>query len=90
VECVYCKKQYQFLRQRDCEHYGYQAKMQKIICTKMPIAIKWRFKNYSRVLPPRMIHIEIYGTMAASSGATQPIEVPLSSQSIHNTGNVGS
>jgi hypothetical protein len=37
-----------------------------------------------------MIHIEIYGTMAASSGATQPIEVPLSSQSIHNTGNVGS
>jgi hypothetical protein len=41
------------------------------------------------VVPPRMTHMEIYGTLAASSGATQPIEAPSSTKSTHTMGNVG-
>jgi hypothetical protein len=41
------------------------------------------------VVPPRMIHIEIYGAMASSFGATQLLELPSLNQSTHNMRNVG-
>jgi hypothetical protein len=56
---------------------------------KMPMDVRRWFQNFSNVVPTRMTHIEIYGTLAASSGATQPIEAPFSTQSIHTTRNVG-
>jgi hypothetical protein len=56
---------------------------------KMPMDVRRWFQNFSNVVPARMTHVEIYGTLAASSGATQPIEAPFSTQSIHTTRNVG-
>jgi hypothetical protein len=85
----YYKKQYQYQRQRALEHYVYKAKMQRIICTKVPVFVKRQFQNCGRVTPPRMIHIEIFGAMVSSSRAMQPIQAPCSSHSTHNRGNVG-
>jgi hypothetical protein len=64
---------------RDCclEHYGYQTNLEKslrAICTKMPAVVRDRFKHCDNVVPGRMSHVEMYGTLAASSGATQPVQ----------------
>ena len=68
------------------EHYGYKAKAQKSICTKMPMAMKQRFQNCGNVVPTRMSHVELYGTLAASFGATQLVETLSLTQSIHTNG----
>jgi hypothetical protein len=42
----------------------------RAICTKMPVAVRERFKHCDNVVPGRMSHVEMYGTLAASSGDT--------------------
>jgi hypothetical protein len=53
----------------------------RAICTKMPVAVRERFKHCSNVVPGRMSHVEMYGTLAASSRATQPVQTPPSTHS---------
>ena len=40
-----------------------------------------RFKDCGNMVPGRMSHVELYGTLAASSRATQLVEIPTSTQS---------
>jgi hypothetical protein len=68
------------------EHYGYQAKTQRVICTKMLAAVRRWFQNCGNVVPARMTLVELYGTLAASSRATQPVETPCLTQSTHTNG----
>jgi hypothetical protein len=75
VECMYCKKQFPYQRNRCFEHYPYQAKIQRIIYTMMPMVVRWRFQNCGNVVPTRMAHMEIYGTLATSFEATQPVKI---------------
>jgi hypothetical protein len=68
-----------YRRDRCLEHYGYQTNPEKslrAIYTKMPVAVKDRFKHCDNVVPGRMSHVEMYATLAASSGATQPVQTP--------------
>ena len=72
-----------YWRDRCLEHYGYQANLEKslrVICEKMLMAVRDWFKHCDIVVPRRMSHMEIYGTLAASSRATQPIQTPPSTQ----------
>jgi hypothetical protein len=92
VECVFCKKPMSYRRDRCLEHYGYQTnpeKLLRVICTKMPVAVRERFKHCDNVVPGRMTHVEMYGTLAASSGATQPVQTPPSIHSGDTNGNGG-
>jgi hypothetical protein len=84
---VFCQKKYVFIKKRALEHYGYLAKTKRIVCTKMLVAVRQRFQNCGGNVPPRMTHMELYGTLVASFGATQPREAPSSTQSIHTTAN---
>jgi hypothetical protein len=52
--------------------------MPRAICTRMPVAVRERFKDCSNMVPGRMSHLELYGILAASFGATQPVETPTS------------
>jgi hypothetical protein len=61
-------------RDQCLEHYSYQAKLLRAICTKMPVDVREWFKDCGNVVLGRMSHVELYGTLAASSGATQPIQ----------------
>jgi hypothetical protein len=73
-----------YRRDRCLEHYGYQTNPEKslrAICAKMPVAARDRFKHCDNVVPRRMSHVEMYGTLAASSGATQPVHTPPSTHS---------
>jgi hypothetical protein len=87
IECVFCQKKYVYVKKRALAHYGYMAKTEKIVCARMPIDVRRRFQNCGGNAPPRMTHMELYGTLAASSGATQPGEAPSSTQSTHTTAN---
>jgi hypothetical protein len=40
----------------------------------MPVAVRERFKHYDNVVPGRMSYVEMYGTLAASSRATQLVQ----------------
>jgi hypothetical protein len=53
------------------------------------MAVRRRFQNCGGVVLPRMTHVEIYGTLAASYGAIQPVDAQSSTQSTHTMGNVG-
>jgi hypothetical protein len=88
IECVFCQKKYVYVKKRALEHYGYLAKRERIVCTRIPVAMRRRFQNCGGNAPPRMTHMELYGTLAASSGATQPGEAPSSTQSTHTVANV--
>jgi hypothetical protein len=44
IECVFCQKKYVYVKKRALEHYSYMAKTERIVCTRMPIAVR----------PPRM------------------------------------
>jgi hypothetical protein len=68
------KKQLSYWRNLCFEHYVYLIKTQRIICTKMPMAVRRWFQNCSNMVPTRMTQVEIYGTLAASSEATQLVE----------------
>ena len=84
VECVFRKKPMSYRRDRYLEHYGYQTnpeKLLKAICAKMPMVVRDWFKHCDNVVPGGMSHLEMYGTLAASSGATQPVQVPPSTHS---------
>jgi hypothetical protein len=81
IECVFCQKKYVYIKKRALEHYGYLAKTQRIVYTKMPAAVRQRFQNCDGNAPLRMTH------MAASSGATQLGEAPSSTQSTHTAAN---
>jgi hypothetical protein len=87
IECVFCQKKYVYVKKRALEHYSYLAKTEKIVCMRMPVAVRRRFQNCGGNVPPRMTHMELYGSLAASSGATQPREAPSSTQSIHTAAN---
>jgi hypothetical protein len=92
VECVFCKKPMSYRRDRCLEHYGYQTNPEKslrAICTKMPVAVREQFKYCDNVVPGRMRHVEMYGTLAASSGATQPVQIPPSIHYGDTNGNEG-
>jgi hypothetical protein len=68
-----------YRRDRCLEHYGYQTNLEKslrAICTKMQVAVRDRFKHCGNVVPGRMSHVEMYGTLAASSGTIQPVQTP--------------
>jgi hypothetical protein len=54
----------------------------------MLVAVRRWFQNCGTVVPAKMTHEEIYGTLAASSGATQPVEALSLTQSTHTMGNV--
>jgi hypothetical protein len=89
---VFCKKLMSYWRDRCLEHYGYQVNPEKslrAICTKMPVAIREWFEQCDNVVPGRMSHVEMYGTLVASSGATQPIQTPPSTHSGDTNGNGG-
>jgi hypothetical protein len=60
VECIFCKKLMSYRRDRCLEHYGYQAKSLRAICTKMSVAVRERFKDCGNVVPGRMSHVELY------------------------------
>jgi hypothetical protein len=79
------KKQLSYWRNLCFEHYVYLIKTQRIICTKMPMAVRRWFQNCSNMVPTRMTQVEIYGTLAASSEATQLVEALSLTQSIHTT-----
>jgi hypothetical protein len=51
--------------------------------------VRWWFQNCGNMVPARMTHVEIYGTLAASSEAIRPVEALSSTQSTHIMGNVG-
>jgi hypothetical protein len=95
IECVFCQKKYVYVKKWALEHYGLgalrpwstMAKTQRIVCTKMPTTVRRQFQNCGGNAPPRMMHMELYGTLAASSGATQPGEAPSSTQSTHTAAN---
>jgi hypothetical protein len=87
IECVFCQKKYVYVKKWALEHYGYMAKTERIVCTRMPIAVRRQFQNCGGNAPPRMTHMELYGTLAASSRATQPGEAPSSTQSTHTAAN---
>jgi hypothetical protein len=81
-----------YRRDRCLEHYGYQANLAKslrAIYTKMPVAVRERFKHCSNVVPRRMSHVELYRTLAASFGATQPVQTPPSTHSGYTNENGG-
>jgi hypothetical protein len=84
IECMFCQKKYVYVKKRALKHYGYLVKIQRIVCTKMPAAVRRQFQNCGGNAPPRMTHMELYGTLAPSSGATQPS----STQSTHTMANV--
>jgi hypothetical protein len=78
IECMFCQKKYVYVKKWALEYYGYLAKIERIVCTKMPAAVRRRFQNCGGNAPPRMTHMELYGTLAASSRTTQPGEAPSS------------
>jgi hypothetical protein len=53
------------------------------------VAVRERFKDCDNAVRGRMNHMELYGTLAASSGATQPVETPTLTQSRDTNGNRG-
>jgi hypothetical protein len=61
--------------------------MQKVMYTKMPVAVRQRFHDCANMIPARMAHVQLYGTLAASSGATQQVEKPSSIESAHTNEN---
>jgi hypothetical protein len=63
--------------------------MLRAICTKMPVAVRERFKDCGNVVPGRMSHVELYGTLATFSGTTQPLETPTWTQPGDTNGNGG-
>jgi hypothetical protein len=65
------------------------AKSLRAICTKMPMVVREQFKHCGNVVPRRMSHVEMYGTLAASVRATQPIQIPPSIHSRNTNGNGG-
>jgi hypothetical protein len=92
VECVFCKKPMSYPRNWCLEHYGYQTNPEKslrAICTKMPMAVRERFKHCDNMVLGRMSHVEMYGTLAASSGATQPVQTLSSTHFGDMNGNGG-
>src|SRR5450759_1962818 len=77
AQCLFCNKTKIYRRDRCLEHYGYTPNPEKelrAICKRMPMAVRDRFKNCNNVVPGRMSHVEMYGTLAESSGATQPVQ----------------
>jgi hypothetical protein len=87
IECVFCQKKLVYARKRAFEYYGYMEKTPRIVCTKMPAAVRRWFQNCGGNVPPRIMHVELYGTLAASFGATQLGEAPSSTQSTHTAVN---
>ena len=55
----------------------------------MPMVVRQQFQNCGRMILLRMTHVEIYGILAASSKAIQPVDAPTSTQSTHTMRNVG-
>jgi hypothetical protein len=40
---VFCQKKYVYVKKQALEHYGYMAKTERIVCMRMPIAVRRRF-----------------------------------------------
>jgi hypothetical protein len=75
-----------YRRDRCFEHYGYQAKTLRVMCTRMLVAVREWYKD---CVLGRMSHVELYGTLVATFGATQPVETPTSTQAGDTNGNGG-
>jgi hypothetical protein len=44
IECVFYQKKYVYVKKQAVEHYGYMAKIQRIVCTKMSAAVRRWFQ----------------------------------------------
>ena len=89
---MFYKKPMSYQRDRCLEYYGYQGNLEKslrIICEKMPVAVRDQFKHCNNVILGRMSDMEMYGTLAASSKATQPIQTPCTTHSGDTNGSRG-
>jgi len=80
VECVYCKKQFSYVRERAFMHFGWGAKPSTKVCSKMPRAVRAKFQNCAAKVPGRMLDEEVFSGPSSNSG----VQVSCSSQSTHD------
>ena len=55
----------------------------------MPVVVRDQFKHCNNVVPRRMSHVELYGTLATSSEATQLVQIPPTTHSGDTNGSGG-
>ncbi len=83
VKCVFCGSCMIYKKERAFNHYGYNAKGSKGICTKAPPLVKRLFANCGYIIPKRLTAAELWG---ASSAPAAIARTPGSSQSTQNNG----
>ena len=71
----------QFKRERAFNHYGWQAKSTRAICSKAPRVVKQKFADCGGKVSAHMDAAEMYGQGGEASA-------PPSSQSTHNNGGI--
>ena len=78
---VYYRNTMQYKRERAFNHYGWQAKSTRAICSKAPRAMKQKFVDCGGRVPIGMEATEMYEQGGEASA-------PISSQSMHNNGGI--
>ena len=79
IQCVWCKHEIVYKRERAFKHYGYGEGPIKAHCTKAPEMVLRRFQSCGGIIPKRMTHVEMYGSNATTSATNA---TPCSSQSM--------